>query len=131
LGLEDIAETFLVIIVLLILMVVLRKRSEPDRHKAMDTVKNIKSWVGTAFGLAWYVAGSVWTFSVKSRVQFDNFQKPDYCHSTPYWCAFVLCVIWYCHIPIAVLLALCSRKIMKGMAKSNNIINPVAWTVEF
>jgi heme/copper-type cytochrome/quinol oxidase subunit 2 len=130
LGVEDIAETFLVIIVLLILMVVLRKRSEPDRHKAMNTVKNIKLWVSAAFSLAWFVAGSVWTFSVKSRVQFDNFQKPDYCHSTPYWCAFVLCVIWYSHIPIAILLALRVWKIEKGKSNLNSSINP-EWTVKF
>ena len=47
------------------------------------------------FTFAWFIAGSVWTFSIKNRVQFINPNDQNYCHKTVYQYAFAVLIIGY------------------------------------
>ncbi len=131
LGIETIVENLLLSIALLIVMIVLRRRSELARHKTLELVRNIVSWIGIGCTLAWFIAGSVWTFSVKNQVEFDDFQKSNYCHPAPYWCAFVLCVLWYSYLFLAILCIPCIWKCQKNLIEDQNKFNPVQYSVTY
>ncbi len=131
LGIETIAENLLLSIAFVIMMIVLREQSEVARHKALELVKTIGSGIAVVCSLAWYIAGSVWTFSVKNQVEFDDSQKSNYCHPAPYWFAFVFCVLWYLYFFVAILCIPCIWKYQKNLQQSQSKFNPVQLSVKY
>jgi len=126
LGIKGIGENFLICILMFILLFILRQRSELDRRKIFDRFKLIAYSICIISNIAWVIAGCVWTFGVKNRVQFDDVENVNYCHPTLYQYAFVWCILWLIYIFMAFVICIpCIRILQWKLTDIWKELNPV------
>ncbi|UJR12161.1 hypothetical protein I4U23_016338 [Adineta vaga] len=117
--------------ILLMLRIILRKHSELDRYKHINLVQTIWLMIGCMCTLIWCIIGSVWTFDVKNQVQFNDIHKPNYCHPGPYWYAFVLCILWYFYVIIAIICIPYLWKWKKKQIEKDKRENPLYFNIKY
>ncbi|CAF1261031.1 unnamed protein product [Adineta ricciae] len=131
LGVECIVENICLLIAMVIIMFVQRKKSKAEIYKQQKLSMAVWAGIGTICTLAWYIAGSVWVYGVKNRVQFDDAQSPNYCHPGVYWYTFVWCILWYAYLPIAISCFPYMYKSEKNLVESEQMFNPREIAVKY
>jgi hypothetical protein len=68
------------------------------------------TFLGQIFSLIWLIIGSVWTFSIRSRVQYRDpfFYYRSYCNQTLYQFTFAYLILIYVLIALQLLLKACT-----------------------
>ncbi|CAF0947484.1 unnamed protein product [Adineta ricciae] len=131
LGVECIVENICLLITMVIITFVQRKKPKADIYKQRKLSMIVWAGIGTICTFAWYIAGSVWVYSVKNRVQFDDAQSPNYCHPGVYWYTFVWCILWYAYLLIAISCIPCIYKFVKDQVEVEKMCNPREIAVKY